>query len=197
MVNNHQDPPPRVRGSNIPVLTTAARRAGLRSGGPPPEPTTGVPTQRMTIRLPARTGNQEMAPTIPHTAERETQETAPPQYTERDDSDPAGTPVVHREPTQPEANQSPEETQVVPRIEPVADARRPIRRGAVQGTITTTPRIAGENVREDSRVITREEPQRAHLTLDPEITGVIRQMAQEQRNLRTQIEGSRQDTFEL
>jgi hypothetical protein len=43
----------------------------------------------------------------------------------------------------------------------------------------------------------QEEPQRLQITLDPEITETIRRMAREQRTLRTEIEGSRRDTFEL
>jgi hypothetical protein len=83
--------------------------------------------------------------------------------------------------------------------------------GMVQEAATTAvvPRVGqhgsdGEN----PGVVTWEEPQRAQVTLDPEIADTIRQITQEQRGLRTEmtheqrglqteIEGSRRETFEL
>jgi hypothetical protein len=40
---------------------------------------------------------------------------------------------------------------------------------------------------ENTGVVTQEEPQRAQVTLDPEIADTIRQIAQEQRGLRTEV----------
>ena len=43
----------------------------------------------------------------------------------------------------------------------------------------------------------REEVQHAQVALDPEITEAIQQMAREQRELRTEVEGSRRETLEV
>ena len=84
MVNHHREnqQPPHGRGSQIPIRATALRRPGLHSGGPPPEPATENPTPRITIQIPARTGNGETGPTAPNMTPRGIPEIAPPQYTE-------------------------------------------------------------------------------------------------------------------
>ena len=117
MVHEHREQPlPRGRGNNVPTRQTAAvRRAGMRSGGPPPEPTTGT-QPRMTIRVPARVGNRGIPVTNPPAAEPETQEADPPEQTERtepgpatDNHNPVGIATDIREPEHPEINRSSED----------------------------------------------------------------------------------------
>jgi len=57
--------------------------------------------------------------------------------------------------------------------------------------MTTAPRTGRDENLE------RLQPQQLRVTLDPEIAETIRRMAQEQRQLRTEVEGSRRETFEV
>ena len=214
MGHEHREQPlPRGRGNNVPTRTTAAaRRAGLRSGGPPSEP--GVQPQRMTIRVPARVGNRGTAVTNPPAADGETQEVAPP-YTERTESGPVpdnrdsvGTPTGNqepehpeidqtsedaREPEHPEANQPPEYTRVAPQIRPTSDPEGSTQPNIVRENPAIIPETSERGVHGNSQPIVREEPQRVQFTLDPEIAEIIRRMAQEQRDLRTEVEGTRRE----
>jgi hypothetical protein len=166
----------------------------------------------MTIRIPAGTDNRGIPPIAPDAAGGDPSEASPPSYTER--AEPGSIAVPKIEPSATEPGQHPENDRGdLPATSATEGAgnEEPDDGGVVQEAATTTvaPRVSqhrsdGEN----SGVVTREEPQRAQVTLDPEIADTIRQIAQEQRGLRTEItheqrglrteiEGSRRETFEL
>jgi len=184
---------------------TASRRPGirpgLRSADPPAEPVPDSQPPRMTIRLPAMASSREVLPAVTTAAGEgaENLETDPPGYTERVEPEPVAMPRVddepsNREPEQTQEVPSHEEGQEVPRAGPTTEAEEnevPTRPDVVPETTTITPRM---NEEEDLRMV---QPQRLQATLDPEIAETIRRMAQEQRQLRTEVEGSRRETFEV
>ena len=107
MVHNHrQQPPPRGRGSGIPVRGMASRRPGLRSGGLPPEPGLEGQPPQMTIRFPAMV-NARGAPTTASTAVRgDIPESNPPGYTERVGPEPVAIPGLDEDSSNPDPDQT-------------------------------------------------------------------------------------------
>ena len=68
----------------------------------------------------------------------------------------------------------------------------------VQETITNTPGLAERtNASENAVAVRKNEPQQVQVTLDPEIVETIRRMAREQQSIRTEIESSRREMFEI
>jgi hypothetical protein len=156
----------------------------------------------MTIRIPARTDDREIPPIAPEAGEGDIPETNPPSYTERVESGSVGVPKIDEEPSMTEPDRLPENDRgaspavVATRGEGNEESNNV---DAVQDAATTT--ISGPSQHEDGggdpAVITRDEAQRVQVTLDPEIAETIRRMAHEQRGLRTEIESSRRETFEV
>ena len=68
--------------------------------------------------------------------------------------------------------------------------QRPGDRDAIPRPAQTIPTIPAQPVNQG-------EPQCVQIVLDPEISETIRRMAQEQRDIRKEIEGSREDTYSL
>ena len=65
-------------------------------------------------------------------------------------------------------------------------------------TVVVAPGITQRaNGRENSGPVLREETQRVPVALDPEITGMIRWIAQDQRQLQTEVEGAGRETFKM
>ena len=75
-------------------------------------------------------------------------------------------------------------------------AGRPNGFDIVQGTTTTGLRTS-QHTRVGEVVVPRIEPQQVWIALDPEIAEVIRGIAREQRNLQTDVENIRKETFEV
>ena len=113
MVHNHREQaPPWGRGGWIPVRVTAMRCTGLRSGGPPPEPTGDSQLPWIVIWLLARVGGRGELPTIPvRTGEEvETPEANTPDYTEWVEPEPV---VIPRRDIE-SPNAEPDQTQEIP-----------------------------------------------------------------------------------
>ena len=159
----------------------------------------------MTIRLPARVGGGETAPTASSAAQGGRPEAAPPRYTERvepasvaiprsDDESANAEPEESRE-NPPEGNRASSPVTPVPKD----GADEELRRSSVtRETVIVAPGITQRaNSRENRGPVPREETQRVPVALDPEITGMIRRIAQDQRQLRTEVEGARRETFEV
>ena len=155
----------------------------------------------MTIRIPAGTDNREIPPIAPDAARGDPSEANPPSYTERAEPGSIVVPKIESSATEPD--QHPANDRGDPPVTAATEGagnEELDNGGMVQEAATTAvaPRMSqhgsdGEN----PGVVTREEPQRAQVTLDPEIADTIRQMAREQRGMRTEIESSRRETFEL
>ena len=198
MVNNNpgqQPPPPGSQGSQIPILSTTSRRPGLRSGGPPPEPPPGQQPARTTgrTRLPVRTDNREN-PAAPATTGGDVIEPAPPSYSERVESGADRNPrtdlgALSQEPG-PGSENSREALQMEHTLAETQGNQQPGDRDAIPRPAQTIPTIPAQPVNQG-------EPQRVQIVLDPEISETIRRMAQEQRDIRKEIEGSREDTYSL
>ena len=164
---------------------------GPRSGGPPSEPKTEVQPPRMTIRLPARVGGGETAPTASSAAQGGRPEAAPPRYTKR--VEPASVAIPRSD--DESANAEPEESQENPPegnrasspVTPVPKdgADEELRRlSVICETVIVVPGITQRaNSRENRGPVPREETQHVPVALDPEITGMIRRIAQDQRQL--------------
>ena len=215
MVHNHREreAPPRNRG-RIPVLVrpTTSSRTGLRSGGPPPEPTAEAepvveaePPRRTTIRIPPRVGNREVPPAVPTASAVEIPETAPPRY-ERVAPELVPIPRSEDELSTLDAQQEQpredrvEETQEAPQQAPTTqeeegEPSRPETRHEETAVASRTDRQTTRRGNPDPGP--REETQRAEITLDPETAETIWQIAQEQREMRVEVRDMRQELFKI
>jgi len=142
----------------------------------------------MTIRIPARPGPQE-APTTASTAARgERPEPDPPGYTER--VEPESVRVLRVDEEQP-SSETEQEARSEERQENGQDA------SMVEPKTEEIEGLPEPDGGENRGTAPREEVPCVQVTLDPEITETIRQMAREQRELRAGIEGSRRETLEI
>ena len=145
----------------------------------------------MTIRLPARVGGGETAPTTSSSAQGGRPEAAPPRYTEQvepalvailrsDDESANAEPEESRE-NPPEGNRASSPVTPVPKD----GADEELRRLSVMcETVIVAPGITQQaNSRENRGPVPWEEMQRVPVALDLEITGMIWQIAQHQRQL--------------
>lgn len=150
----------------------------------------------MTIRLPARPGAQDVLATAPTAARGGRPETDPPDYTEQVGPESVVIQRAGEEPTNSEPEQTPELR---------SEERQETHPEGSQDTSLVEPKIEDEtidglhehDIGEGRGAAPREEVQRVQITLDPEITETIRQMAREQRELRAGIEDSRRETGEI
>ena len=166
----------------------------------------------MTIRIPAGTDNRGIPTIAPDAAGGDPSEASPPSYTERAELGSIMVPKI--EPSVTEPGQHPENDREDPPVTSATEGagNEELDNGGTVQEAATAAVMPRENQHgsdgENPGVATREEPQRAQVTLGPEIADMIRQMAQEQRGLRTEItreqrglraeiEGSRRETFEL
>ena len=169
------------------------------------EPKTEVQPPQMTIRLPARVGGGETAPTASTAAQGGRPEAAPPRYTEwvepalvaiprSDDKSANAEPEESRE-HPPEGNRASSPVTPVPK----KGADKELRGLSVtRKTVVIVPGITQwANGHENSGPVLQEETQCVPVALDPEITGMIRRIAQDQRQLRTEVEAARRETFEV
>jgi len=145
-------------------------------------------------------GNRETLPAAPAAVGEgaESPDANPPGYTERVEPGSVEMPRTDGEPSAREPEQAQEarheESQEIPWVGPGTEAERNDgldQPDVTQGTMTTAPRTGRDENLE------RLQPQQLRVTLDPEIAETIRRMAQEQRQLRTEVEGSRRETFEV
>ena len=205
MVHNHREaqPPPRGRGGRPSTRATALRRPGLRSGGPPPEPTTDTRAPRMTIRIPARANNGETGPTTSSAVEGDIQEVAPPVYTERVEPESIAIPKSDDESSHVEPGQQTGDTRVGPTTEGVQDGGSE-RRDSSQEAMATAPSVSQPGAGENPGVIPQGGPRIVQVQLDTEIAETIRRIAQEQqdgrreqRELWGEVENVRQEQREL
>ena len=205
MVHNHREQPPRGRGGRIPVRVTTLRRPGLRSGGPPPGSTVEAePPQPITIRIPPMGGIRDALPTAPTAVAVNIPETAPPRY-ERVPPESTTIPrgednvsAVDAESEQPREDHAEGAEEAPQRVPAIKEEEEPnglnTEREAMAIASRTNQHVSG---RESPDPAPRVDVQRGQVTLDPEITGMIRQIAQEQRQLRTEVVGARRETFEV
>ena len=132
-------------------------------------------------------------------------ETAPPSYTEQVDLDQGGSPKIKEEQLSPEPERAQqtrsEGSGEATRVEPMSggeESRGLDDPNLVRGTITNAPGLAEHTDTSENAVAVRQnELQRVQVTLDPEIAETIRRMAREQQSIRTEIESSRRETFEI
>ena len=207
MVHNHREQPPRGRGGRIPVRVTTLRRPGLRSGGPPPEPAVEVePPRPITIRIPAMGSNREVLPTAPTAAAVDTSEIAPPRYERvapesitvpRSKDELSAVDAESENPREDHAEGTGEVPQRVPIIK--EEEGEPSRRdtGHEVTAVASRADLQMNRRKNPDPPAPREEAQRAQVTLDPETAEMIRQIAQEQRELRTEVRDMRQELFEV
>ena len=154
----------------------------------------------MTIRIPPSAGNREALPTAPTAEAVEVPETAPPRY-ERVAPESITIPksddelsTINVEQEQPQENHAEGTHKAPQRVimvteeegEPseleTAVASKPDRQATRRGNPDPAP---------------REETQRVEITLDSEIVETIRQIAQEQRELRAEFRETHQELFEI
>ena len=203
MVHNHREQPPRGRGGRIPVRVTMLHRPGLRSGGPPPGSTVEAqPPQPITIRIPPMGGNRDVLSTAPVAVAVDIPEAAPPKYewvppesitVPRSEDNMSAVDAESEQPREDHAEGAEEAPQRVPVIKEEEEELNGLNteREAMTAASGTDHHV---NRRENPGPAPCVEVQCAQVTLDPEITGVTRQIAQDQRQLRTEVVSARRDS---
>ena len=184
----------------------------------PVVPNTARPANRETPVVPSTAGSTSRETnSVPNTARSETREAAPPSYTEQVERETTGTPRIERSPAGDESvseqNSGSHQEDSLSEPGTVVQGNRGLGRSSTSPenmTITETVVIAERNTAGS---------QNERIALDREIVETIRGIAQEQRNLRTElargqrnlrteltqeqrilqseIQGVRQDTAEL
>ena len=186
MVHNHREQPPRGRGGRIPVHVMMLRRPGLRSGGPPPGSTVEAePPQPITIRIPLMGGNRDALPAAPTVVAVDIPETAPPRYEwvppesitiPRNEDNMLAVDAESEQPWEDHAEGAEEAPQRVPVIKEEEEEPNGLNteHEAMAVALRTDQHVSR---RKSPSPVPRVEVQHAQVTLDPEITRVIWQIA--------------------
>ena len=149
-------------------------------------------------------GIRDALPTTPTAVAVDILETAPPRYERvppesvtipRGEDNMSAVDAKSGQPREDHAGGAEETPQRVPAIKEEEEPNGLDTEHKAMAVASRTNQHVSE--RESPGPAPRVDVQRGQVTLDPEITGMIRQIAQEQRQLRMEVVGARRETFEV